>query len=64
MNQKQGSDEHGKPGGKSVFCDTQKKTQKTQELLRKYFKFLEKSGSSVEIDFFDETTLLSCNNIF
>ena len=60
MNHKQGSDEHGKPGGKRHS----EKTQKTQELLIKYFKFLEKSGNSVEIDFFDEPTLLSCNNIF
>ena len=39
------------------------KTWKTQGILRKYFKFPENSGNTVEIGFLINT-LLSCNNLF
>ena len=46
----QGSGKPGKPG-KNCFLWHSGKTWKTQGILRKYFKFLENSGNSVEIDF-------------
>ena len=59
LHEVQGSGKPGKPGKKnSLFCDTHGKPG----ILRKYLKFLENLGNSVEIDILINT-LLSCKNI-